>query len=327
MLIEFCYGLRPEVGYISDVAEVQEECGGRYCEAAEKMGEFTMNPPPDFMVPVGLDRFVIRSSNCGNDASKEVEADVVTWLDPKEPVTNSSVHVFLKPLEADRLSKKNSPVVCAEGRESQASCICSLVLPPWTWSPIALLRRPLKWSSATGTVDAKLLDLHLTCPGLLDSFLCLAFPCFLLLMLSMIHAAYGIAKAFHVEAEADTKADTEAPEALVNRDLLQYGRNPASDTWLNEVIPDPAMDLKSGAMQALKLSTLMVSLQAVLLYQVKKEGVLVVCLVVLWPCLFGLAGICRVFQSMCQLQLSHAALRKGVCLTKPSNGSWSATWV
>ena len=44
-------------------------------------------------------------------------------------------------------------------------CICSLVLPPWTWSPIALLRRPLKWSSATGTVDAKLLDLHLTCPG------------------------------------------------------------------------------------------------------------------------------------------------------------------
>ena len=48
-------------------------------------------------------------------------------------------------------------------------------------------------------------------------------------MLSMIHAAYGIAKAFHVEAEADTKADTEAPEALVNRDLLQYGRNPASE--------------------------------------------------------------------------------------------------
>ena len=44
-------------------------------------------------------------------------------------------------------------------------CICSLVLPPWTWSPLALLRRPLKWSSATGTVDAKLLDLHLTCPG------------------------------------------------------------------------------------------------------------------------------------------------------------------
>ena len=66
-------------------------------------------------------------------------------------------------------------------------------------------------------------------PGLLDSFLCLAFPCFLLLLLSMIHAAYGIAKAFHVEAEADTKADTEAPEALVNRDLLQYGRNPASE--------------------------------------------------------------------------------------------------
>jgi len=29
---------------------------------------------------------VIRSSNCGNDASKEVEADVVMWLDPKEPV-------------------------------------------------------------------------------------------------------------------------------------------------------------------------------------------------------------------------------------------------
>ena len=48
-------------------------------------------------------------------------------------------------------------------------------------------------------------------------------------MLSMIHAAYGIAKAFHVEAEADTKADTEAPEALVNRDLLQYGRHPASE--------------------------------------------------------------------------------------------------
>ena len=29
---------------------------------------------------------VIRSSKCGNEASKEVEADVVMWLDPKEPV-------------------------------------------------------------------------------------------------------------------------------------------------------------------------------------------------------------------------------------------------
>ena len=77
-------------------------------------------------------------------------------------------------------------------------------------------------------------------PGLLDSFLCLASPCFLLLLLSMIHAAYGIAKALHVEAEADTKADTEAPEALVNRDLLQYGRNPASEfeqnSWVFYVV-------------------------------------------------------------------------------------------
>ena len=66
-------------------------------------------------------------------------------------------------------------------------------------------------------------------PGLVDSFLCLAFPCFLLLLLSMIHAAYGIAKALRVEAEADPKADRDALEALVNRDLLQYGRNPASE--------------------------------------------------------------------------------------------------
>ena len=41
-------------------------------------------------------------------------------------------------------------------------------------------------------------------------------------MLSMIHAAYGIAKSFHVEAAAENQADTEAPEALVNRDLLQF---------------------------------------------------------------------------------------------------------
>ena len=29
---------------------------------------------------------VIRNSKCGNEASKEVEADVVMWLDPEEPV-------------------------------------------------------------------------------------------------------------------------------------------------------------------------------------------------------------------------------------------------
>jgi len=34
---------------------------------------------------------VIRSSNCGNAASKEVEADVVMWLDPKEPVKLGSL--------------------------------------------------------------------------------------------------------------------------------------------------------------------------------------------------------------------------------------------
>ena len=47
----------------------------------------------DFLYPKNLTAVqrlslskVIRSSNCGNDASKEVEADVVMWLDPKEPV-------------------------------------------------------------------------------------------------------------------------------------------------------------------------------------------------------------------------------------------------
>ena len=50
--------------------------------------------PDDFLYPIffccGSTAVVvcevIRSSNCGNDASKEVEADVVMWLDPKEPV-------------------------------------------------------------------------------------------------------------------------------------------------------------------------------------------------------------------------------------------------
>ena len=48
-----------------------------------------------------------------------------------------------------------------------------------------------------------------------------------------------------------------------------------------EVIPDPSMDLKNSIMQAVKLSTLMVSLQAVLLDQVKKDPVLDVD----WACL------------------------------------------
>ena len=45
----------------------------------------------------------------------------------------------------------------------------------------------------------------------------------------------------------------------------------------------------------------------------------VVACVILWPCIFGFIGVWRTLRSMCQLQLAHAALERGVCLTQPAS--------
>ena len=45
----------------------------------------------------------------------------------------------------------------------------------------------------------------------------------------------------------------------------------------------------------------------------------VVLCVTLWPCVFGFVGLWRSFRSMCQLQLAHAMLARGVCPTQPAN--------
>jgi len=88
------------------------------------------------------------------------------------------------------------------------------------------------------------------------------------------------------------------------------------------IIPDPAADLKNGAMQAFRLATLMISLQTVVLEQVKKEaGTKLVFFVLVWPCIFGVAGLLRVFHSLCQLQLAHVALHHGICLTRPASAA------
>eukprot|EP00434_Breviolum_minutum_P041046 symbB.v1.2.036506.t1/scaffold5173.1/size30160/1 len=85
-------------------------------------------------------------------------------------------------------------------------------------------------------------------------------------------------------------------------------------------LPSPMMDLKTGAMQSLRLTTLMTSLQAVVLRKIRTDAdSLVVLCVTLWPCVFGFVGLWRSFRSMCQLQLAHAMLARGVCPTQPAN--------
>lgn len=119
----------------------------------------------------------------------------------------------------------------------------------------------------------------------------------LLLTLCVIHALYQMKQA--------RLAQTQAGEA---------------DSMDAVIIPDPAADLKNGAMQAFRLVTLMISLQTVVLEQVKKEAeTKLVFFVLLWPCIFGVAGLLRVFHSLCQLQLAHVALQHGICLTRPAS--------
>ena len=85
------------------------------------------------------------------------------------------------------------------------------------------------------------------------------------------------------------------------------------------VIPSPDMDLKDGAMQTLRLTALMMSLQWSILERIKKDASMhIMCFVAIWPLCFGVFGLLRTLESMCQRQLAHAALAQGVCLTGPA---------
>ena len=85
------------------------------------------------------------------------------------------------------------------------------------------------------------------------------------------------------------------------------------------VVPSVTDDFKTGTMQVIRLTTLMMSLQSVVLECIKKQaGDFLVGLVILWPCAFGVVGIMRTLRTMCQQQLANAALCHGISLEHAS---------
>ncbi|CAE7407020.1 unnamed protein product [Symbiodinium sp. CCMP2456] len=289
---------RPETSSALQLAvEDLEACGGRRCAGSNAaFGEFILKVLPSYSLPVGARDFVVGDACEDENLDAALSVDVVEWLDPVDPVNNSTIHVFLEPLQAERLHSA-SPAICVRSSPTGASCVCHLQPPAAAWGPFAWLRRRLLGQER---LDAMLLDLQISCPaGLLDGTLSLAVLVLLLLTLSLIHTVYQI--------KQGRLAETPTREA---------------DSMDAVIIPDPAADLKNGAMQAFRFVTLMISLQTVVLEQVKKEaGTKLVFFVLLWPCIFGVAGLLRVFHSLCQLQLAHVALQHGICLTRPASAT------
>mmetsp|Transcript_34722 Transcript_34722/g.79601 ORF Transcript_34722/g.79601 Transcript_34722/m.79601 type:complete len:1440 (+) Transcript_34722:175-4494(+) len=80
-------------------------------------------------------------------------------------------------------------------------------------------------------------------------------------------------------------------------------------------VQSPWSDLRSGCLQVTAYVFSVITLQGLSLQLSKKDASDFVLLMTLfWPCTFGMAGILRMFQTLCHAQLVHAALGHGVCV-------------
>ncbi|CAE6927896.1 unnamed protein product [Symbiodinium sp. KB8] len=151
-----------------------EACGGRRCAGSNSaFGEFILRAPPSYTLPVGARHFVVGDACEDENLDAAPSVDVVEWLDPVDPVNNSTIHVFLEPLQAERLHSA-SPAICVRSVQTGASCVCHLQPPA---------------------------------AGLLDGMLSLVVLVLLLLALCVIHALYQMKQGRLAETQA-SEADS-----------------------------------------------------------------------------------------------------------------------
>ena len=270
-------------------------------------GDFILQWKPNSVNPPET-KFFMTPNHCEDGPVAGVNAyiSIVPHFDYQDPVNNSYMLVSVEPPELARLQRTAVEVhLCGE---SSKTCLCRLESPqpPGNGYLFSLLQQRMPWeASISKETQLKLATLPYDCPTWfpIDLPVLLLLFLFLVLLVAVAHGAWCVWTAASEPYQSDAETDSSDQE----KDRVVR-------------IPSPLMDMKDGALQALRLTTLMTSLQAVVLNQIRMEAVEpVVACVILWPCIFGFIGVWRTLRSMCQLQLAHAALERGVCLTQPAS--------
>jgi len=298
--------LRPEMLAVELKVEDDESCLGT-CHPrnqARHQGEFTMALQD--VQAVGYGSYFITETSCqtGPLGSGSM-VSVVPRLDEENPINNSNLLISVEPRKLAHLHGDRLQICVSENGEGQCLCRLEPAAPPSNGRMLPVLQQIFARVSHNKMqdVEAKLLTLSYDCPERfpIDLVVLLLLIVFVALLLVLVHTARSIWRV----AFADSR-EAGPPSIEIEDSALQ--------------IPSPSMTLKAGALQALRLTTLMTSLEAVVLNQIRSQSDerIVLC-VILWPCIFGLLGLWRSFRSMCQVQLAHAVLERGVCLTQPAN--------
>ncbi|CAE7797464.1 unnamed protein product [Symbiodinium sp. CCMP2592] len=285
-------------------------CHNRVCwQNAERksLGQFGFRVPEGFFLPHPSRHHALLGDgveSCDAGHATVLDAWVTLWLDELDPVHNSSIFVYLDPLAVARHQQlKHRGVICSSPQATESSrCLCRLQFEKWEWNLFDVLHKPLaamERADADRQMERKVLKVQAQCPAKFSNMLAVFAVIFSsLLLVLLLYMGYVAVQ-------------------MAQLGLQQWHENAgvsADETAL--VVPDAISHFKDGAMQILRLSTLMMSLQWTILDHIKKEADLtIMAFVALWPLFFGIFGILRSIQSLCQRQLAHAALSHGVCLT------------
>ncbi|CAE7895343.1 unnamed protein product [Symbiodinium microadriaticum] len=287
-----------------------EGCYNRVCwqnPEPKSLGQFGLRVPEGFFLPHPSWHHALLGDgmeSCDAGHATVLDARVTLWVDELDPVHNSSIFIYLDPLAVARHQHVNHRgVICSLPQATESSrCVCRLQFEKWEWNLLDVLHKPLaameRWD-AERQMERKLLKVQAECPAKFSNMLAVFAVIFsILLVVLLLYMGYVAVQ-------------------MAQLGLQQWHENEgvsADETAL--VVPDATSHLKDGAMQILRLSTLMMSLQWTILDHIKKEADLtIMAFVALWPLFFGIFGILRSIQSLCQRQLAHAALSHGVCLT------------
>ncbi|CAE7214799.1 unnamed protein product [Symbiodinium sp. CCMP2456] len=249
-------------------------------------------------------RYFIGNPRC--EALEDISTSVVPWVDPKDPLNESRILIFMDAVHELKLRRSQTAAVLCGGDEKEALCICTLAgnEPLAGFDVLGALA-----SSMPSVASQRLYELQASLerrcpwPQVINRYGAALLLMALLILVLVAEAAWAARRA-------------EVPEDV-------------GSVWPDDLVffKTPLKNFTAGFTWLFGFVTSIIALQTVALVLLKKSddseyAESKVWLIIIYPCILTIIGAYRLMILLCKKQLSHACGERAMFITEPvaSNG-------
>ncbi|CAK9082465.1 unnamed protein product, partial [Durusdinium trenchii] len=252
--------------------------------------------------------YVVSTNKECNEGAQELSksissnATVVPWVDAEQPLTRSSLQIYVNPvLEARLRQHMQAAYLCAWPEGGASECVCELQRNEANGLHVVERLASLLPAAAFEQVMAMQLGMERRCPAtaILDALHIALLLLVVVVLMTVIEALWGMKAA----SQGEISNTPELPEELAK--LVQL-----KTSWEH---------FKIGFGWSAGFVSCLMSLQTATLASITKSDVseVMVWLVTFFPCLLAILASFRLLNLLCKKQLAHLCLRQKVQLTTP----------